>query len=50
MRSLADGKRILNIYDHGWREGTERAKAALVFDVFRYDRGATLAIRNVVVR
>ncbi len=50
VRSLADGKRILNIYDHGWREGTERAEAVLVFDVFRYDPGAKLAIRNVVVR
>ena len=50
IRSLADGKTIYNIYEHGWREGTERVEAVLVFTVFRYDPGATLGIRNVVVR
>ena len=46
----ADGNPIWNIYAHGWREGTERVEAILVFDVFRFDRGATLSIRDVVVR
>ena len=48
--SLVDAKQIYNIYEHGWREGTERVEAVLVFNVFRYDPGATLGIRNVVVR
>ncbi len=50
VRSLEDGQRIWNIYEHGWREGTERVEAILVFDVFRFDPGATLSIREVVVR
>lgn len=50
VRSIEDGRRIWNIYEHGWREGTERVEALLVFDVFRFDPGATLSIRDVVVR
>ena len=50
VRSLVDGKTIYNIYEHGWRAGTERVEAVLVFNVFRYDPGATLGIRDVVVR
>jgi|RhiMetdeSRZDD1v2_1073273.scaffolds.fasta_scaffold154105_3 hypothetical protein len=50
IRSLVDGKTIYNIYEHGWREGTERVEAVLVFNVFRFDPGAKLGIRNVVVR
>jgi hypothetical protein len=50
VRSVVDGKPIFNIYEHRWREGTERVEAVLVFNVFRFDQGAKLAIRNVVVR
>ena len=50
IRSMVDGKPIWNIYEHGWREGTERVEAVLVFDVFRFEPGATLSIRDVVVR
>jgi hypothetical protein len=50
IRSLEDGELILNIYEHGWRAGTERVAAVLVFEVFRFDPGATLSIRDVVVR
>jgi hypothetical protein len=50
IRSAVDGKPIWNIYEHGWREGTERVEAVLVFDVFHVDPGATLSIRDVVVR
>ena len=50
VRSLVDGKPIYNVYEHGWREGTERVEAVLVFNVFRFDPGAKLGIRNVVVR
>jgi hypothetical protein len=50
IRSLADGKTIYNVYEHGWRDGTERVEAVLVFNVFRFDPGATLGIRNVLVR
>ncbi len=50
VRSIEDGRSISNIYEHGWREGTERVEAVLVFDVFRFDPSATLSIRDVVVR
>jgi hypothetical protein len=50
VRSIEDGRRIWNIYEHGWREGTERVEAILVFDVFRFEPGATLSVRDVVVR
>ena len=39
IRSTVDGKPIWNIYEHGWREGTERVEAVLVFDVFRVRPG-----------
>ena len=51
VRSLeADGKPFSNFYVHGWREGTERVEALLVFTADHVDRGARLAIRDVVVR
>ena len=50
VRSMVDGKLINNIYEHGWRPGAERAEVILVFDVFRFDPGATLGIRDVLVR
>ncbi len=50
IRSMVDGKPIFNIYEHGWREGPEPVEAFLIFDVFRFDPGATLSIRDVVVR
>jgi hypothetical protein len=46
----SDGRPIWNIYEHGWREGVEGVEAVLVFDVFRFDPGATLSIAGVVVR
>ena len=42
--------RSTNLYEHGWRSGTERVAAFLVFDVTHFDPGATLSIRDVVVR
>ena len=51
VRSLEpDGKPFGNYYDHGWRAGTERVEALLVFTVDHVDSGAVLAIRDVVVR
>jgi hypothetical protein len=50
VRSRLDGQPIDNIYRHGWREGTEGVEAVLMFDVFRFDPGATLSIADVVVR
>jgi hypothetical protein len=49
VRSQRDGKVIWNKYEHGWREGIEGVEAVLVFDVFRYEPGATLSIQDVVV-
>ena len=51
IRSLEpDGQPFRNYYEHGWRPGTERVEAVLVFDVFRFDPGATLSIKDVEVR
>ncbi len=50
IRSMLDGRPISNIYEHGWREGVEVVEAVLVFDVFRFDPGASVSIRDVVVR
>ncbi len=49
VRSMTSGQPIQNIYEHGWREGIEGVEAVLVFDVFRFEPGATLSIQDVVV-
>lgn len=49
VRSELDGRPIRNIYEHGWREGIEGVEAVLVFNVFRFEPGATLSIQGVVV-
>jgi hypothetical protein len=51
IRSLDDGGTpIWNVYEHGWRPGTERVEAVLVFNVAHFESGATLGIKDVVVR
>ncbi len=51
VRSLEpDGKPFENYYAHGWRAGTERIRAVLVFSVKRFDPGAVLDVRDIVVR
>jgi hypothetical protein len=51
VRSLEpDGKPFQNYYAHGWRAGTERIRAVLVFSVTRFDPGAVLDVRDVVVQ
>jgi hypothetical protein len=51
LRSLEpDGKPFDNYYLHGWRPGIERIEAVLLFDVLWFEPGATLEIRNLVVR
>ena len=45
-----DGTPIGNIYDHGWRPGTEQVHVRLVFTVESFDPGATLEITDLVVR
>ena len=50
VRSKADGRPIVNIYEHGRVDGVEPVDAVLVFDVDDFDPGASLHIRNVVVR
>lgn len=50
IRSLEPGgKPFQNYYTHGWRSGTERVEAVLVFDVFRFDPGAILSFRDIDV-
>ena len=51
FRSLEpDGKPFQNYYDHGWRPGVERVEAVLAFEVLWFEKGAVLAIRDVIVR
>jgi hypothetical protein len=50
IRSLEDGSQLVNSYEHGWREGTERVEVRLRFDVERFEPGAVLGLRDVVVR
>jgi hypothetical protein len=51
VRSLEpDGRPFENIYEHGWRKGTERVAAYLRFHVDRFDPGAVLQVRNVLVQ
>lgn len=45
-----DGKPIWNVYEQGWRPGTETVDAHLVFDVESYQPGAVLRVRDVAVR
>jgi hypothetical protein len=45
-----DGLPLRNIYEHGWRTGTERVHVRLVFTVDSFEPGASLEITNVVVR
>ena len=50
LRSLErDGKPFENAFVHGWREGVERVRAILHFDVLWFRPGATLELRNVSV-
>ncbi len=50
VRSRLNGKSIQNIYAHGWHTGIEAVDVVLVFDVFWFEPGATLGLRNVSVR
>ncbi len=51
VRSLEpDGKPFHNYYDHGWRPGTERIRAVLVFSVTRFQPGALLDVRGIFVK
>jgi hypothetical protein len=43
------GKPFVNVYEHGWREGTERVAAFVVFHVDAFEPGAVLSIKDVVV-
>lgn len=51
IRSLEpDGRPFQNAYEHGWRDGLERIEAVLVFEVRRFDPGASLEVVEVEVR
>jgi hypothetical protein len=45
-----DGEPLVNIYDHGWRTGTETVRVRLVFTVESFDPGTTLVFTGIVVR
>lgn len=51
IRSLEpDGLPFFNIYEHGWRPGIERVEAVLEFHVDRFEPGAVLSVKDVVIR
>ena len=45
-----DGLPLSNIYEHGWRTGTERVHVRIMFTVDSFEPGASLEITNLVVR
>ena len=45
-----DGEPIWNVYEQGWREGTEEVDVRLVFTIEEAEPGALLTVRDVVVR
>jgi hypothetical protein len=45
-----DGKPIRNVYEQGWRDGTETVKASLRFSVARFEPGSVIRVGDVVVR
>lgn len=51
LRSLEpDGVPFDNYYEHGWRPGVEHVEATLVFNVLWFKKGASLEVRDIVVR
>lgn len=48
--SLEGGPPFVNIYEHGWRPGTERVRATLTFTVESFEPGAVLEITDISVR
>ena len=51
IRSLeADGLPFTNIFEHGWRPGTEHVEAILAFHVDAFEPGADLSVKDVIVR
>jgi hypothetical protein len=45
-----DGKPISNVYEQGWRDGTETVQVSLKFSVAGFEPGAVIRVRDVVVR
>ena len=45
-----DGQPIWNVYEQGWRDGTETVDVRLEFEVRAAEPGAVLQVRDVVVR
>jgi hypothetical protein len=45
-----DGEPIWNVYQRGWRAGTETVDVRLVFEIAQAEPGAVLQVRDVVVR
>ena len=51
IRSLVPGRPpFMNRYEHGWWPGTEPVEAIVVFEARHVDPGATIEIRDVLVR
>ncbi|MBX3030404.1 MAG: hypothetical protein KF809_09610 [Chloroflexi bacterium] len=50
LESLDGGNSFDNIYEHGWRPGTERVQVMLTFEVESFTPGATLEVKDLTVR
>jgi hypothetical protein len=44
------GDPLWNLYEHGWRKGLERVSVILVFEITSFEPGATLEVRDLIVR
>jgi hypothetical protein len=49
ITSLEDGQQLVNVYQRGRREGTERVRVTLVFAVELFEPGVSLVLTDLVV-
>jgi hypothetical protein len=45
-----DGKPIWNVYEQGWRDGTESVQVRLKFSIASFEPGSVIRVRDVIVR
>jgi hypothetical protein len=45
-----DGERLTNVYEQGWRPGTEKVDVRIEFDVVSLDAPTSITVTDIVVR
>lgn len=50
IRPTAGGEPLMNLYEHGWREGVEEVEATITFVVAWFQPGASIKVVHLVVR